>query len=144
MGIVPISLINLLKNAGGIIGFTANCDLTAMANEGQVPTSSSNSTKRNWEEKPSAKSSKPQPKKPKVGAALNPNQTRDTRAVEENRRFVQIVFETRNIFKPKPPLPDCNFSAFNYFHHRFVTPITNQSDIEFGFEFSIKTLKTVL
>uniref|UniRef100_A0A915KHQ2 Uncharacterized protein n=1 Tax=Romanomermis culicivorax TaxID=13658 RepID=A0A915KHQ2_ROMCU len=32
MGIVPISLINLLKNARGIIGFTTNCDLTAMAN----------------------------------------------------------------------------------------------------------------
>uniref|UniRef100_A0A915L6X7 Uncharacterized protein n=1 Tax=Romanomermis culicivorax TaxID=13658 RepID=A0A915L6X7_ROMCU len=33
--------------------------------ERQLPTSSSDSTKRNWEEKTSAKSPKPQPKKPK-------------------------------------------------------------------------------
>uniref|UniRef100_A0A915IV62 Uncharacterized protein n=1 Tax=Romanomermis culicivorax TaxID=13658 RepID=A0A915IV62_ROMCU len=32
MGIIPISLINLLQNARGIISFTSNCDLTAMAN----------------------------------------------------------------------------------------------------------------
>uniref|UniRef100_A0A915JEI4 Uncharacterized protein n=1 Tax=Romanomermis culicivorax TaxID=13658 RepID=A0A915JEI4_ROMCU len=32
MGIVPISLIKLLQNARGIIGFTSNCDLTALAN----------------------------------------------------------------------------------------------------------------
>uniref|UniRef100_A0A915HSQ2 Uncharacterized protein n=1 Tax=Romanomermis culicivorax TaxID=13658 RepID=A0A915HSQ2_ROMCU len=32
MGIVPISLIKLLQNAQGIIGFASNCDLTALAN----------------------------------------------------------------------------------------------------------------
>uniref|UniRef100_A0A915KF82 3'-5' exonuclease domain-containing protein n=1 Tax=Romanomermis culicivorax TaxID=13658 RepID=A0A915KF82_ROMCU len=32
MGIVPMSLINLLQNARGIIGFASNCDLTVMAN----------------------------------------------------------------------------------------------------------------
>uniref|UniRef100_A0A915KW39 Uncharacterized protein n=1 Tax=Romanomermis culicivorax TaxID=13658 RepID=A0A915KW39_ROMCU len=32
MGIVPISLIKLLQNARGIIGFASNCDLTALAN----------------------------------------------------------------------------------------------------------------
>uniref|UniRef100_A0A915HPB9 Uncharacterized protein n=1 Tax=Romanomermis culicivorax TaxID=13658 RepID=A0A915HPB9_ROMCU len=57
---------------------------TVSKNERQVPTSSSDSTKRNWEEKPSAKSSKPQSKKLKVGAALNPTQAKDTRAVKEN------------------------------------------------------------
>uniref|UniRef100_A0A915KWA7 Uncharacterized protein n=1 Tax=Romanomermis culicivorax TaxID=13658 RepID=A0A915KWA7_ROMCU len=72
----------------------------------QVPTSSSDSTKRNWEEKTSAKLSKPQPKKPKVGAALSPNQARDIRAVEENQSLAQIASETPNIFKPKPPPPD--------------------------------------
>uniref|UniRef100_A0A915I1S5 Uncharacterized protein n=1 Tax=Romanomermis culicivorax TaxID=13658 RepID=A0A915I1S5_ROMCU len=38
--------------------------------------------------------------------------------------------ETSNIFKPKPPLPDCNFSAFNYFQHRFVMPVANQDAID--------------
>uniref|UniRef100_A0A915KZ23 Uncharacterized protein n=1 Tax=Romanomermis culicivorax TaxID=13658 RepID=A0A915KZ23_ROMCU len=98
--------------------------------ERQVPTSSSDLTKRNWEEKPSVKSSKPQPKKPKVGAALNPNETRDTRTVEENRRFVQIAFKTPNIFKPKRRPPDCNFSVFNYFRPHFVTPIANRKAID--------------
>uniref|UniRef100_A0A915I4H9 Uncharacterized protein n=1 Tax=Romanomermis culicivorax TaxID=13658 RepID=A0A915I4H9_ROMCU len=98
--------------------------------ERQVPTSSSDWTKRNWEEKTSAKSSKPQPKKPKVGAALSPNQARDIRAVEENRKFVQIAFEMPNIFKPKPPLPDCNFLAFNYFRRHFVTLIANREAID--------------
>uniref|UniRef100_A0A915HZ01 3'-5' exonuclease domain-containing protein n=1 Tax=Romanomermis culicivorax TaxID=13658 RepID=A0A915HZ01_ROMCU len=32
MGIVPTSLINLLQNARGIVGFASNCDLTALAN----------------------------------------------------------------------------------------------------------------
>uniref|UniRef100_A0A915HQZ2 Uncharacterized protein n=1 Tax=Romanomermis culicivorax TaxID=13658 RepID=A0A915HQZ2_ROMCU len=50
--------------------------------------------------------------------------------VEENRRFVQIAFETPNIFKPKPPPPDCNFSAFNYFRHHFVTPTANREAID--------------
>uniref|UniRef100_A0A915IHP8 Uncharacterized protein n=1 Tax=Romanomermis culicivorax TaxID=13658 RepID=A0A915IHP8_ROMCU len=98
--------------------------------EKQVPTSSNESTKRTREEKTSAKSSKPQPKKPKVGADLNPTQARDTRVVEENRSFVEIAFEMPNIFKPKPPPPDCTFSAFNYFHCRFVTPIANRKAID--------------
>uniref|UniRef100_A0A915K2M0 Uncharacterized protein n=1 Tax=Romanomermis culicivorax TaxID=13658 RepID=A0A915K2M0_ROMCU len=80
--------------------------------------------------KTSAKSSKPQPKKPKVGATLNLTQARDTRAVEENRRFVQIASETPNIFKPKPLPPDCNFLAFNYFRCRFITPIANHEAID--------------
>uniref|UniRef100_A0A915J7G1 3'-5' exonuclease domain-containing protein n=1 Tax=Romanomermis culicivorax TaxID=13658 RepID=A0A915J7G1_ROMCU len=32
MGVIPISLIDLLKSARGIVRFAANCDLTAMAN----------------------------------------------------------------------------------------------------------------
>uniref|UniRef100_A0A915LCG1 Uncharacterized protein n=1 Tax=Romanomermis culicivorax TaxID=13658 RepID=A0A915LCG1_ROMCU len=35
-----------------------------------------------------------------------------------------------NIFKPKPPPLDCNFSAFNYFRRRFVTPIANRDAID--------------
>uniref|UniRef100_A0A915IKU0 Uncharacterized protein n=1 Tax=Romanomermis culicivorax TaxID=13658 RepID=A0A915IKU0_ROMCU len=101
-----------------------------LSQERQLPTSSSDSTKRNWEEKTSAKSWKPQLKKPKVGAALSLIQARDTRAVEENRKFLQITTETPNIFKPKPPPPDCNFSAFNYFRRCFVTPIANRDAID--------------
>uniref|UniRef100_A0A915K6A1 Uncharacterized protein n=1 Tax=Romanomermis culicivorax TaxID=13658 RepID=A0A915K6A1_ROMCU len=98
--------------------------------ERQIPTSSTDSTKRNREEKPSAKSSKPQLKKPKVGTTLSPNQARDICTVEENQRFVEIAFKMPNIFKPKPPPPDCNFSAFNYFRGCFVTPIANRDAID--------------
>uniref|UniRef100_A0A915L9C1 Uncharacterized protein n=1 Tax=Romanomermis culicivorax TaxID=13658 RepID=A0A915L9C1_ROMCU len=76
----------------------------------------------------STKSLKPQPKKSRVtstGAALCPTQTKETHAAEENRKFLQMPTEMSNIFKPKPPPPDCNFSAFNYFRHRFVTPVAN-------------------
>uniref|UniRef100_A0A915JBG6 Uncharacterized protein n=1 Tax=Romanomermis culicivorax TaxID=13658 RepID=A0A915JBG6_ROMCU len=62
-----------------------------------------------------SQASKPQPKKPKVGAALSPTQARETHTAEENRKFLQITTEMPNIFKPKPPPPDCNFLAFNYF-----------------------------
>uniref|UniRef100_A0A915K3T3 Uncharacterized protein n=1 Tax=Romanomermis culicivorax TaxID=13658 RepID=A0A915K3T3_ROMCU len=57
-------------------------------------------------------------------------QAKNICAVEENQRFVEIAFETPNIFKPKPPPPDCHFSAFNYFPRRFVTPIANREAID--------------
>uniref|UniRef100_A0A915I8S2 Uncharacterized protein n=1 Tax=Romanomermis culicivorax TaxID=13658 RepID=A0A915I8S2_ROMCU len=78
----------------------------------------------------STKLSKPQPKKPKVGAALSTTQARETHTAEENRKFLQITTETPNIFKPKPPPPNCNFSAFNYFRLHFVTPVTNRDAID--------------
>uniref|UniRef100_A0A915IZC0 Uncharacterized protein n=1 Tax=Romanomermis culicivorax TaxID=13658 RepID=A0A915IZC0_ROMCU len=95
MGVVPISLRELLKGARGIVGFAVSCDLTAMTNvnirftdERKLATPSSESTKRNLEEKMSTKSLKPQPKKPKVtGAALCPIQTKETRAAEEIENF---------------------------------------------------------
>uniref|UniRef100_A0A915K9M2 Uncharacterized protein n=1 Tax=Romanomermis culicivorax TaxID=13658 RepID=A0A915K9M2_ROMCU len=34
------------------------------------------------------------------------------------------------VFKPKPPPPDCHFSAFNYFRRRFDTPVTNREAID--------------
>uniref|UniRef100_A0A915KV60 Uncharacterized protein n=1 Tax=Romanomermis culicivorax TaxID=13658 RepID=A0A915KV60_ROMCU len=94
-----------------------------------LSTSSTESTKGMREEKPSAKSSKSPPKKPKVGADLNPTQARSSHVVEENRSFVEIAFETPNIFKLKPLPPDCHFSAFNYFPRRFITPVANREAI---------------
>uniref|UniRef100_A0A915KCG9 Uncharacterized protein n=1 Tax=Romanomermis culicivorax TaxID=13658 RepID=A0A915KCG9_ROMCU len=51
MGVIPISLIELLKGAHGIIGFAVSCDLTAMTNvdsrftdDLQTPTA----PKRDW------------------------------------------------------------------------------------------------
>uniref|UniRef100_A0A915IPA0 Uncharacterized protein n=1 Tax=Romanomermis culicivorax TaxID=13658 RepID=A0A915IPA0_ROMCU len=89
-------------------------------------TSSTKSTKRTKDEKSSAKSSKSPPKKLKVGADLNPTQARSSRVVEENRSFVEIAFETPNIFKLKRPPPDCHFSAFNYFRRQPSTSSINR------------------
>uniref|UniRef100_A0A915IAV8 Agouti signaling protein n=1 Tax=Romanomermis culicivorax TaxID=13658 RepID=A0A915IAV8_ROMCU len=95
-----------------------------------LPTSSTESTKRTREEKSLAKSSKSPPKKPKVGAELNPTQASSSRRViEENRSLVDIVFKMPNVFKLKPPPPDCHFSAFNYFRRRFVTLVANREAI---------------
>uniref|UniRef100_A0A915K7D5 Uncharacterized protein n=1 Tax=Romanomermis culicivorax TaxID=13658 RepID=A0A915K7D5_ROMCU len=38
--------------------------------------------------------------------------------------------KTSNIFKPKPPPPNCNFSVFNYFQHHFITPVANPEAID--------------
>uniref|UniRef100_A0A915KXY6 Uncharacterized protein n=1 Tax=Romanomermis culicivorax TaxID=13658 RepID=A0A915KXY6_ROMCU len=94
-------------------------------------TSPTKSTKRTREEKSLTKSSKSPPKKPKVGAELNSTQASSScRVIQENRSFVEIAFETPNVFKPKPPPPDCHFSAFNYFRRHFVTPVTNREAID--------------
>uniref|UniRef100_A0A915JPW7 Uncharacterized protein n=1 Tax=Romanomermis culicivorax TaxID=13658 RepID=A0A915JPW7_ROMCU len=95
-----------------------------------LPTSSTESTKRTREEKSLAKLSKSPPKKPKVGTDLNPTQARNRPVIEQNRSFVEITFKTPNVFKLKPPPPDCHFSAFNYFCGPFVTPVDNREAID--------------
>uniref|UniRef100_A0A915HT68 Uncharacterized protein n=1 Tax=Romanomermis culicivorax TaxID=13658 RepID=A0A915HT68_ROMCU len=93
-----------------------------------LPTSSTESIKRMREEKSSTKSSESPPKKSKVGAEINPTQA-SRRVMEESRTPVQIAFGTPTVFKSKPPPPDCHFSAFNYFHRPFDTPVNNREGI---------------
>uniref|UniRef100_A0A915IA64 Uncharacterized protein n=1 Tax=Romanomermis culicivorax TaxID=13658 RepID=A0A915IA64_ROMCU len=101
MGVIPISLIDLLKSAREIIGFAANCVLTAMANvdirfadERQLPTSSSDSTKRNWGEKTSAKSLKPQPKKTKPDPSQRHSRSRRKPKIPTNNDRNAKYFQT--------------------------------------------------